>query len=80
VREQRPWLAMGLMLLAAATLALQMTTATAYAGLAGWLLVPLLLFGLGAILLGYSAQDRLRLAGLAGAASLVGAMLYTPAI
>ena len=81
VREQRPWLAMGLLLLAAAaTLALQLATAAAYVGAAWWLLVPLLLFGLGAILLGYSAQDRLRLAGLAGTASLVGAMLFTPAI
>jgi hypothetical protein len=81
VRERRPWLAMGLALLAAAaTLALQLATATAYVGAAWWLLVPLLLFGLGAILLGYAAQDRLRLAGLAGTGALVGAMLFTPAV
>jgi len=81
LREERPWTAMGLMLLAAAaTLALQISTATAYVGWAWWLMVPLLLFGLGAILLGYSAQDRLRVAGLAGTASLVAAMLFTPAV
>ena len=81
VREQRPWLAMGLLLLAAAaTLALQITTATAYVAWAWWLMIPLVLFGVGAILLGYAAQDRLRLAGLAGTAALVAAMLFTPAL
>ena len=81
VRARRPWLAVGLMLLAAAaTLALQIATATAYVGWAWWLLIPLALFGVGAILLGYSAPDRLRLAGLAGTAALAGAMLFTPAL
>jgi 4-amino-4-deoxy-L-arabinose transferase-like glycosyltransferase len=65
---------------AAATLVLQFTTATAAVNWEWWLMIPVVLFGVGAILLGYTAQDRLRLAGLAGTVSLVGAMMFTPAL
>jgi 4-amino-4-deoxy-L-arabinose transferase-like glycosyltransferase len=81
VREQRPWLAMGLMLAAgAATLALQLTTADAYVRFAWWLLVPVVLFVTAIVWLGASAVSRERVFGLIGTASLVGAMLFIPGV
>jgi 4-amino-4-deoxy-L-arabinose transferase-like glycosyltransferase len=81
LRERRPWLAAGLLLSAAgATLGLQYLTATAYVGWAGWLAVPLVLLGLGAVLLGLSTRHRQRLLMLAGTASVVSAMLFVPGV
>lgn len=84
LREAHPWRATAWLLISAATtLGLQYATANSYVGLVGWMAVPLILFGLGAVLLGRSVYDlgrRRRLTSLAGTASLVGAMLFVPGV
>src|SRR5262249_6525180 len=81
IREQRPWLAMGLMLAAGlATLALQYNIALGYVRLTWWLAVPALLFIVATVWLAASALTRQRVFGLIGTGSLVGAMLYTPGV
>ena len=81
LRARRPWLALGLLLLAAAiTLGLQLFTATAFVGLAGWLVVPFALLGVGAVLLGLSIRGRQRFLAVAGLVGLVGALLFIPGV
>jgi 4-amino-4-deoxy-L-arabinose transferase-like glycosyltransferase len=81
LRERRPWLALGLLVTAAAgTLALQFSTATAYVGQVWWLEVPLLLLAAGAFALSLSAGSRQRLGALLGTSAVVGALLFTPGV
>lgn len=80
LRERRPWLALGLFLLAAATtLSLQLLTATTYVGWAGWLVIPLVLLGIGAVLLSLPARGR-KLMALAGTVCVAAAMLVIPGV
>ena len=81
LRDERPWLSLGLLVAAAAvTLAVQFGTATAYVGQVWWLEVPLVLLAAGAFTLSLSAESRRGLGGLLGTCAVVGAMLFTPAV
>jgi 4-amino-4-deoxy-L-arabinose transferase-like glycosyltransferase len=81
MREERPRLAVGLLLLAVgATLALQMVTAQAFVGNAWWLAIGGVLFVIGAVLLVAGTSRRLRPMALAGFIAVMAALLITPAI
>jgi 4-amino-4-deoxy-L-arabinose transferase-like glycosyltransferase len=81
MREQRPWLALSLLLLAVGgSLGLQMVTARAFVGNAWWLATGVLLFVIGAVLLVVAASFRLGRLALTGFITLMAALLITPAI
>jgi 4-amino-4-deoxy-L-arabinose transferase-like glycosyltransferase len=81
MRERRPWLAVGLLLLAAgATLAFQVVTATSFTSAAWWLPMTIVLFVSGAALLVASAGWQVRYAFVAGFACVMTALLLTPGI
>ena len=81
LRDTRPWLALGLLLLAAAgTVWFQLGTAAEYVGRATWLAAPVALLGLGAVLLGVSAAARRRALALAGTVSVAAGMLVLPGV
>ncbi len=78
---RRPWLSLCLLLAAATvTIVLQALTAATYAQDVTWLAGPVILLGLGAVLLTLTAGDRQRLAGLAGMAGVASAMLFIPGV
>jgi 4-amino-4-deoxy-L-arabinose transferase-like glycosyltransferase len=80
VREKHPWLALGLLLIAAGgTLGLQFSTATAFVNALWWWPVVLGLFVIGATLL-IPWPDQLNRLAPAGFACLLAALLITPAI
>lgn len=81
MRERRPWLALGLLLLAAgATLAFQAVTAASFTTAAWWLPIAVALFVIGAALLAASAGWQARYASAAGFACVLAALLLTPGI
>jgi 4-amino-4-deoxy-L-arabinose transferase-like glycosyltransferase len=81
IGEGRPWLATGLLLLAAgATLGLQMVTAQAFVGYVWWLAIGAVLFVIGVVLLVAAASRRLRRVSLAGFIAVMAALLITPGI
>lgn len=82
LRERRPWLAIALLLVATAgTLGLQFLTASAYVGIPWWIPFVVMLFVIGAIVLGATANEiRSRLAAAAGFGCVISAMLLTPGI
>jgi 4-amino-4-deoxy-L-arabinose transferase-like glycosyltransferase len=81
IGEERLWLAIGLLLLAAAgTLGLQIATARAFVGHVWWLAIGIVLFVVGAVLLVAAASCRLRRITLAGFIAVIAALLITPAI
>lgn len=81
MRERRPWLAAGLLLLAAgATLAFQAVTAASFTTAAWWLPIAVALFVIGAALLAASAGWQVRYASVAGFTCVVAALLLTPGI
>jgi 4-amino-4-deoxy-L-arabinose transferase-like glycosyltransferase len=79
--QQRPWVAVNLLLIAAgATLALQIVTATAFVGLAWWLGPGVLLFVIGAAVLLVTTGGSRGQAALAGFGCVLAALLITPGI
>ncbi len=81
MREQRPWLALGLLLAAAsATLGLQFITATTFESTAWWLPPIIVLFIIGAGLLIISAVRRWPRGTRLGFACVIAALLLTPGI
>ncbi len=81
IREEQPWLAIGLLLLAASgTLGLQIATAQAFVGDVWWLATGVVLFVIGAVLLVVAASRRLRRIMLAGFITVIAALLITPGI
>jgi hypothetical protein len=81
MRERRPWLAIGLLLLAAgATLAFQIVTAASFTSAAWWLPMTIVLFVSGAALLVASAGWQVRYAFMAGFVCVMVALLLTPGI
>jgi 4-amino-4-deoxy-L-arabinose transferase-like glycosyltransferase len=81
MRERRPWLAAGLLLLAAGlTVAFEAFTATTFVGATWWLPIVAVLFVVGAGLLMASAGWQVRYASIAGFVCVIAAMLLTPAI
>jgi 4-amino-4-deoxy-L-arabinose transferase-like glycosyltransferase len=79
MRAQRSWLAVSLLLLtAAATLAFEIYTATAYTSYAWWLGFAVALFVIGAGLLVVSTRWPIRYAPIAGLLCVVGALFLTP--
>jgi len=79
LRQQRPWWALGLLLIAAGgTLALQIVTALAFVQTLWWLPFVIGLFVVGGVLL--AALRRHRRAALAGFACIVAAILVTPGL
>jgi 4-amino-4-deoxy-L-arabinose transferase-like glycosyltransferase len=77
----RPWVAVDVLLISAGTtLALQLVTATWFAGLAWWLGLPLALFVTGAAVLLAVADTGRRGASLAGFSFVMGALFITPGI
>lgn len=81
LRERRPWLAIGLLLLASgATLAFQAVTATSFTTAAWWLPITVALFVIGAALLVTSAGGRVRYASVVGFVCVIAALLLTPGI
>jgi 4-amino-4-deoxy-L-arabinose transferase-like glycosyltransferase len=81
IGEDRPWLAMGLLLPAAgATLGLQMVTARAFVGYVWWLAIGVSLLVIGVVLLVAAASRGLRRLALAGFMAVMAALLITPGI
>ncbi len=81
IGEERPWLATGLLLLAACgTLGLQIATAQAFVGNIWWLATGVLLLVIGAVLLVVAASRRLRRLAQAGFITVMAALLITPGI
>jgi 4-amino-4-deoxy-L-arabinose transferase-like glycosyltransferase len=81
LREQRSWLALALLLLAAGgTLGFQVVTAQAFINRISWLPLVLALFAIGSVLLVAAAKRKLRRAAMAGFACLTAAILVTPGI
>lgn len=81
MRQQRPWLTLVLLLLAAGvTLALQYLTAATFVNTAWWLLPTLVLFLVGAGLLVTSMKRQLDRGAMAGFACVIVALLLTPGI
>jgi 4-amino-4-deoxy-L-arabinose transferase-like glycosyltransferase len=81
MRERHPWLAIGLLLLAAgATLAFQAFTATSFISTAWWLPFTILLFVMGAALLVTSAGWQVRYTSVSGFACVMAALLLTPGL
>ncbi len=81
LREERPWQATGLFLVAAgATLWLQIATATSFAGTIGWQPFVLGMLGIGALLLATAAIRPTRTSAIAGFSCVVAALLITPGI
>jgi 4-amino-4-deoxy-L-arabinose transferase-like glycosyltransferase len=81
LREQRPWLASGLLLAAGSiTLGLQLLITVTFVSRAWWLLLAMIFFIGGAGLLIASAAYRLRRSAMAGFACIVAALLLTPGI
>jgi 4-amino-4-deoxy-L-arabinose transferase-like glycosyltransferase len=81
IREEQPWLAIGLLLLAASgTLGLQIAIAQAFVGNVWWLATGVVLFVIGAMLLVMAASRRLRRITLAGFITVMTALLITPGI
>lgn len=81
IRAERPWLATGLLLLAAgATLLLQLMTAQEYVGFAWWLAIAGLLFLIGAGLLVVAAYRYRHQLALAGFATIIAALLVIPGV
>jgi 4-amino-4-deoxy-L-arabinose transferase-like glycosyltransferase len=79
LRQDRPWLSLGLLLIAAGgTLALQIATAQAFLKTIWWQPLVIGMFILGGVLL--VAQRRQSRVALAGFACIVAAMLITPGI
>ena len=79
LRQDRPWLTLGLLLIAAGgTLALQIATAQAFLKTIWWQPLVIGMFILGGVLL--VAQRRQSRVALAGFACIVAAMLITPGI
>lgn len=80
LRERHPWLSLGLLLAAAATVGFQYYTATSFAGRVAWLVAPVAVAGVGATLAGLGTATRRRLSLTAGTAILGGAMFFTPGV
>jgi 4-amino-4-deoxy-L-arabinose transferase-like glycosyltransferase len=81
IGKERPWLATGLLLLAAGgTLGLQIATAQAFVGNVWWLAIGVLFFVIGAGLLIAAASWRWRQTALAGFYAVMAALLITPGI
>jgi len=80
MRQEQPWLALGLLLAATGgTLVLQITTAQAFLKTMGWLPLVIGLFIIGALSLIAARRQSSRVV-LAGFVSIVAAMLVTPGI
>jgi 4-amino-4-deoxy-L-arabinose transferase-like glycosyltransferase len=81
IGEERPWLATGLLLLAAGgTLGLQIATAQAFVSNVWWLAIGVLFFVIGAGLLVAAASWRWRQTAVTGFFAVVAALLITPGI
>lgn len=81
IGEERPWPAIGLLLLAAGgTLGLQIAIAQAFVGHVWWLATGVVLFVVGAVLLVAAASCRLRRITLTGFIAVIAALLITPGI
>ncbi len=81
IHAERPWLAIGLLLLAAGvTLWFQLVTAQAFVGIVWWLAISIALFVIGAALLVASASRRLQHTVLVGFVTVIAAILITPGI
>lgn len=81
IHTERPWLAIGLLLLAtSATLGLQLATAQAFVGYAWWLAISIVLFVIGVALLVVATIRRWPRIARAGFITVVAALLITPGI
>jgi 4-amino-4-deoxy-L-arabinose transferase-like glycosyltransferase len=81
LRKRHPWRAAGLFVAAgAATLALQVTTATAFTAEAWWLPIAVGLLPVGALVLAGATWFKRERIAMAGVACMIAAMLITPAI